>query len=209
MKNVLHALRLRKFQALAVTAIVAGAGAIAAIVPAVGASANSANVAGAARAANVTGAALPATVGRCTTTSLRVWLGIPGDGTAGPIYYSLELSNVSKAACTLDGYPGVSAVGLGGKQLGSAARRNSVQPPHLVTLAPGATAHVLLGITDPGFFSPSACPRVNAIGLRVYPPNDFGSTIVDFPFAACGKAGPSFLSVTVANAGVGIPGYNI
>ena len=206
MKNVLQALRLRKFQAIAITAIVAGAGAIAAIVPAVGASANSAT---AARAANVTSAALPATVGRCTTTTLRVWLGVPGDGTAGPIYYPLELSNVSKAACTLYGYPGVSAVGLGGKQLGSAARRNPVQPPHLVTLAPGATAHVLLGITDPGFFSPSACPRVNAIGLRVYPPNDFGSTVVDFPFAACGKAGPSFLSVSVVNAGVGIPGYNI
>jgi hypothetical protein len=103
----------------------------------------------------------------------------------------------------------VSAVAAGGKQLGSAARRNSVKPATLITLAKGATAHVLLGITDPGFFSPSACPRANAIGLRVYPPNDTSSTIVDFPFAACGKTGPSFLSVSVAIAGVGIPGYNL
>jgi hypothetical protein len=203
MKNVLHALRLRKFQALAVTAIVAGAGAIAAIVPAVGASANSVN------AATAASAALPTAVPRCTTATLRVWLGVPGDGAAGTIYYPLELSNVSTSACTLYGYPGVSAVGVGGTQLGSAARRNPVHPPSLVTLAAGATAHATVGITDPGFFNPSVCPRAHAIGLRVYPPNDFGSTIVDYPFAACGKPGPSFLSVTVVVAGVGIPGYNV
>jgi hypothetical protein len=203
MKNVLQALRLRKFQAIAVTAIVAGAGAIAAIVPAVGASANSANV------ASANSAALSASVSRCTTATHRVWLGVPGDGAAGTIYYPLEFSNISRSACTLYGYPGVSAVAGGGRQLGSAARRSSVTAPHTVTLAPGATAHVAVGITDPGFFSPTSCPRASAIGLRVYPPNDFGSTIVEFPLAACGKAGPSFLSVTVANAGVGIPGYNV
>jgi hypothetical protein len=197
MKTVLRALRLRKFQALAITAVVAGAGAAAAIVPTVAASASSDS------------AARPAVVHRCTTANLRVWLAVPGDGTAGPIYYQLELSNVSSSACTVYGYPGVSAVAAGGKQLGSAARRNSVKPATLITLAKGATAHVLLGITDPGFFSPSACPRANAIGLRVYPPNDTASTIVDFPFAACGKAGPSFLSVTVAEPGVGIPGYSV
>jgi hypothetical protein len=203
MKNVLRALRLRKVQALAVTAVVAGAGAAAAIVPTVAASASSDS------AARPASAVRPAAVPRCTTASLRVWLAVPGDGTAGPIYYALELSNVSKSACTIYGYPGVSAVGAGGKQLGSAARRNAVKPATLITLAKGATAHVQLGITDPGFFSPTACPRANAIGLRVYPPNDTASTIVDFPFAACGKAGPSFLSVSVAIPGVGIPGYNV
>jgi hypothetical protein len=146
---------------------------------------------------------------KCTTSDLRVWVGVPGDGTAGPIYYALELSNISNHACTLYGYPGVSAVGLGGKQLGSPARRDAVVTPHVVTLGKGATAHVRLGITDPGFFSPSACPRADAIGLRVYPPNDYASTIVPFSFSACGKKGPSFLSVTVAIAGVGIPGYNV
>ena len=194
MKNVLRALRQRKFQALAATVVAAGAIAATVAVPAVAAPAS---------------VAKPAAVSRCTISELRVWLGVPGDGTAGPIYYALELSNVSKSACTIYGYPGVSAVGAGGKQLGSAARRNAVKPATLITLAKGATAHVQLGITDPGFFSPTACPRANAIGLRVYPPNDTASTIVDFPFAACGKAGPSFLSVSVAIPGVGIPGYNV
>ena len=192
--KVLHALRQRKFQALAATAIVAGA--VAAAVPA-------------ASASTAADAATSAPVPKCTTSDLRVWMGVPGDGTAGPIYYALELSNISNHACTLYGYPGVSAVGVGGKQLGSAARRDAVQPKRLVTLAKGATAHVSVGITDPGFFSPSACPRADAIGLRVYPPNDYSSTIVEFPFSACGKKGPSFLSVTVAIAGVGIPGYNV
>jgi hypothetical protein len=149
-----------------------------------------------------------ATVHRCTTAGLRVWLGVPGDGTAGPVYFELELSNISSSACTMYGYPGVSAVGLGGKQLGTPARRNAIDPARLITLGKGATAHVLLGITDPGFFSPAACPRASAIGLRVYPPNDTASATVDFPFAACGKKGPSFLSVSVARAGTGIPGYS-
>jgi hypothetical protein len=201
-KNVLGALRRRKVQAIAATAIVAGGGAIAAIVPAVGASASQSV------AASTAAVSSTATLHSCTTANLRVWVGVPGDGTAGPVYYELELSNVSSSACTVYGYPGVSAVGLGGKQLGSAARRDAVDPAHLITLGKGATAHVLLGITDPGFFSPTACPKANAIGLRVYPPNDYGSTIVDFPFAACGKKGPSFLSVSVAIAGTGIPGYN-
>jgi Protein of unknown function (DUF4232) len=194
MKNVLRALRQRKFQALAASVIAAGAIAAAVAVPAVAAPAS---------------AAKPATVSRCTTSDLRVWMGVPGDGTAGPIYYALELSNISKHACTLYGYPGVSAVGLGGKQLGSPARRNAVVPPHVVTLGRGATAHVSLGIVDPGFFSPSACPRANAIGLRVYPPGATVSTIVPFSFAACGKKGPQFLSVSTVIAGVGIPGYNV
>jgi Protein of unknown function (DUF4232) len=203
MKNVLRALALHKVKAVAVTAVVAGAAAAAAIVPNIAASASSDS------AARPASAGQPATAHRCTTADLRVWLAVPGDGTAGPIYYALELSNVSSSACTVYGYPGVSAVAAGGKQLGSAARRDAVKPPTLITLAKGGTAHVLLGITDPGFFSPSACPRANAIGLRVYPPNDTASTIVDFPFAACGKAGPSFLSVSVAQPGVGIPGYNV
>ena len=193
MKNVLRTLRQRKFQALAAATAIA-AGAIAATIPAVAATASTAK---------------PATVSRCTISELRVWLGVPGDGTAGPIYYALELSNISNHACTLYGYPGVSAVGLGGKQLGSPARRDAVVTPHLVTLAKGATTHVELGITDPGFYSPSACPRANAIGLRVYPPGATASTIVPFAFAACGKKGPQFLSVSTVIAGVGIPGYNV
>ena len=184
----------REILALAATVVAAGAIAATVAVPAVAAPAS---------------VAKPATVSRCTISELRVWLGVPGDGTAGAIYYALELSNISNHTCTLYGYPGVSAVAPGGKQLGSPARRDAVVTPHVVTLTKGATVHVELGITDPGFYSPSACPRANATGLRVYPPGAVASTTVPFAFAACGKKGPQFLSVSTVIAGVGIPGYNV
>jgi hypothetical protein len=193
MKNVLRALRQRKFQALAATAVVAGAGAVAAIVPAVAASASQ---------------AAPATTPRCGNSAVRAWLGVPGDGAAGSFYYQLELSNISGHTCTLYGYPGVSAAGPGGVQMGSAAGRQAGDPEHVVTLANGATAHVLLRIADTGAFSPSACGPKNAIGLKVYPPNDTASQFVPLTFSACSKKGPVFLHVRVTVAGTGIPGYS-
>jgi hypothetical protein len=198
-KNVLRALRRRKFQAIAAATVIAGAGAVAAVVPAVTASASTA-------AASTTAA--PAFPAKCSTSALRVWLGVPGDGAAGSVYYQLELSNVSPHTCTLYGYPGVSAVGLGGVQLGSAAGRSAGDPEHVVVLTPGATAHALLQVADTGVYSPTACKPKSAIGLRVYPPNDTASQIVEYPFTACSKAGPVYLHVRVGVAGTGIPGYS-
>jgi hypothetical protein len=140
---------------------------------------------------------------------VTAWLGVPGNGAAGSTYYELELSNISGHTCTLYGYPGVSAVGPGGGQLGSAAGRELGDPEHVVTLANGATAHVLLQVTDTGNFSPSACDPKNAIGLKVYPPNDTAAKFIPFTFSACAKKGPVYLHVRVTVAGTGIPGYSL
>jgi hypothetical protein len=148
-------------------------------------------------------------VARCTTAQLRAWLGVPGDGSAGHVAYPLELSNISARACTLYGYPGVSAVGAGGAQLGSAASRDAGAPERTVTLAPGATSYAGLQLTDTGVYPKSACDPKAAIGLRVYPPNTTVSQIVDYPFTACAKKGPGFLSVRVVVAGTGIPGWSV
>jgi len=199
MKNVLRALRQRKFQALAATAVIAGAGGVAAIVPAVTASASTASP------------KAPAVAAKCASSALRVWLGVPGDGTAGSSYYQLELSNISAHTCTLYGYPGVSAVGLRGSQLvqlGSAAGREAGDPERVVTLTRGATAHVLLQIADTGVYSPSVCKPKNATGLKVYPPNDTVAQTVPFTFSACSKSGPVYLHVRTTVAGTGIPGYS-
>lgn len=190
MKNVLHAFRQRKFRVLAAAVITAGA--VAAIVPAVAASASQ------------SAAAVP----RCGNSDVRAWLGVPGDGTAGSTFYQLELSNISNHACTLYGYPGVSAVGPGGVQLGSAAGRSAGDPERLVTLARGATAHALLQIADTGVYPPLACARKNATGLKVYPPNDTAAQVIPFTFSACSKKGPVYLHVRVTVAGTGIPGYS-
>jgi hypothetical protein len=141
------------------------------------------------------GAAVSASTPKCTTSGLVVWLDTQASGTAGSTYYKLKFTNLSGHACTLRGYPGVSAVDLGRHKLGSAASQNNHLTPHLVSLAGGATATALLRIGDTGHFAPSTCGRVTAAGLRVYPPNQTTSEIVRFPFGACSRTGPGYLSV--------------
>jgi len=131
----------------------------------------------------------------CATSGLVVWLDTQGDGAAGSTYFNLEFANLSGHACTLLGYPGVSAVNLVGKQLGSAASRDKSGKPATVKLAAGGSATVVLRITDVGVFSSSACHQTTAAGLRVYPPNQTVSRVVPFPFAACTHTGTVYLSV--------------
>ena len=95
------------------------------------------------------GTAAPAATGRCLTDQVTDWLGFPGSQTAGSSYYQLEISNISQHACTLYGFPGVSAWRDGG-QVGSAAARAPGHPEDLLTLAPYSTVHVILQIVDVG-----------------------------------------------------------
>lgn len=151
-------------------------------------------------------AAQPA-VSRCFSGNLTEWLGTPGNGAAGSTYYELEISNISHRTCTLYGFPGVSAE-RGGKQLGSAAGRDSSHRDALVTLTPDATAHVILQVTDVGNFGSSACHPEQAEALRVYAPGAYSSHLVPFMFEACAKSGPVYLHVSATVAGTGIPGYS-
>src|SRR5438270_870617 len=97
-----------------------------------------ASVAGLSLAAVPTaGAAAPA----CRTGGLVIWMGTPGNGTAGTIFYTLNFTNLSGHACTLRGFPGVSAVNLGGRRLGQAAARDAGQTVRTITVAAGHTAH--------------------------------------------------------------------
>jgi hypothetical protein len=131
----------------------------------------------------------------CTTSGLVVWLNTMGNGAAGSIYYALEFTNLSGHRCTLAGYPGVSAVDLGGRRIGAAAARDPALAPRTVTLGAGANVGATLQIVDAGNFSRSACRPVTAAGLRVYPPNQRASKVVPFPFAACGHGGVGVLRV--------------
>lgn len=149
-----------------------------------------------------------ATAFRCPRGDLTSWLGVPGDGTAGSTYYQLEISNTSGQTCSLYGFPGVSALKAGGGQLGSAAGRTRGHTKLLVTLAPGATAHVVLQITDVGNYSPAACHPANAVALRVFAPGDYASMRFPFAFRGCARRGPVYLHVSTTIAGTGIPGYS-
>jgi Protein of unknown function (DUF4232) len=147
------------------------------------------------------GAAAAATP-KCTAANVQVWLGLGlGGGTAGSTYYPLEFSNVGRRACTLNGYPGVSAYGTSGTQVGPAAGRDTGRHG-TVTLARGATAHAILRVIDWGALCSTEVP---AAGLKVFSPGTTRSEPVPFSFGACAHRG--VLDVGPINPGVGIPGY--
>ena len=127
--------------------------------------------------------AVAASAPGCPTAGLVVWMNNE-QGAAGTFYSNLNFTNLSGHTCTLRGHPGVSAVNLGGAQLGQPAAWPSAALP-TVTLANGTTATAVLAITDVGVFSPAACHQVTAAGLRVSPPNQFTSKLVPYPFGAC------------------------
>ena len=143
---------------------------------------------------------------RCHTGSLTAWIGLPGDGTAGSTYYMLEISNTSRATCSLYGFPGVSAVGAGGHPVGRAAGRASYLTERPLTLTPDATVHAVLQITDVSNFTAAACHPVSADGLRVYAPGAFSSQVIPFSFRGCAKRGPVYLHISTTVGGTGIPG---
>ena len=123
-----------------------------------------------------------ATAPHCTTYELVIYLDVPvGNGYAGGSAYYIQFTNLSGHACTLRGYPGVSAVSLSGRQIGSPAGRGSPSTT-TVTLANGTTAHAQLLVADVANFGsrcatglparpgrPETFP--SAAGFRVYPPN--------------------------------------
>jgi hypothetical protein len=148
-----------------------------------------------------TTAALGAASPMCTTPQLVVWLDTEGDGAAGSTYYHLELTNLSGHACTLRGFPGVSAVTLAGKPIGAPASRDPVTKVRTIPLVSGATASAVLRIVDALNFPASRCHLTTAAGLRVYPPGSRGSRIAPFPFSACSVSGSSVLSVGTVTAG--------
>jgi hypothetical protein len=142
-----------------------------------------------------------------TTGNLDVWLNTMGNGAAGSSYYNLNFTNPSAHSCTLYGYPGVSGVTQAGIQLGSSAGRDAEHAPSVITLTsaktargfnndtPRSSATVVLQITVAENFPTSMCAPVTAAGLRVYPPGQKESTVVPFPYVACGNAGPRYLHV--------------
>jgi hypothetical protein len=152
------------------------------------------------------GSPASATAARCPAGFLTDWVGVPGDGAAGSTYYMLELSNTSGTTCTLYGFPGVSAVGAGGHQLGSAARRDYGRSELPLTLRPDQTVHAVLQITDVGNFPAGACHPATAVGLRVYAPGDYTAKVIPFSFRACATRGPVYLHVSTTIGGTGIPG---
>jgi len=157
-------------------------------------------------------AALSANVS-CPPSGLQAWLGLgtPGTGipAAGGTYYTLEFTNVSDRACSLYGYPEVSAYASNqvmSRQIGSAAIRDTSVRPRQVMLQPGATAHSVLQVAGTGTVSPIACVQVTAAELRVALPDQGRAAYVPVHIPVCSKKGHVSLSVQAIQARPGIPG---
>ena len=159
----------------------------------------------------------------CAMSGLEAWLGlgaaVPGGSGGYPAngtYYTLEFTNVSDRACSLYGYPGVSAYAEGGVpgsqiaggQIGSAAIRDTSVRPRPVTLAPGATAHAVLRVIVVST-PPAACAQVTAEELRVTLPDQDRPSFVPVHIPVCSQKRHASLSVQAIQARPGVPGYTM
>jgi hypothetical protein len=153
----------------------------------------------------------------CAPSGLEAWLGLGTTGSppgtsqrpqlAAGTTYTLEFTNVSSRACSLYGYPEVTA--YAGAQIGSAAVDDTSVRPQPVMLEPGATAHSVLRITGTGRFQPTACAQVTAPDLRVMLPDQAHPSFVPVHLAACSRKGPAFMSVQPIQPRPGIPGFTM
>ena len=168
------------------------------------AAAVAASSSGAVLAADTSHAA-PAAVRACTADDLGVWLAVAQlDGAAGSVYYPLQFTNLSRHACAMRGFAGVSAVDRNLHQLGSPAGRAHVVPVRTVVLAPGRTAHAVLRYGDVTVSTAPGChPTFRTFELRVYPPGQHHATYAAFDFEVCSHAGPVYMDIGPIQAGVG------
>lgn len=144
--------------------------------------------------AQATGAA--ASTPRCLNSQLAVSVRDVGDDDEGIYNLNVDFKNTSHSTCHLDGYPGVSAVGTHGNQLGDAATRNAHWPARMIVLTPGYTAHSVLGY-DSNRAHQSACAPAPANGFRIYPPGDHYAMYAPYKITACTKTGTQYNFLTI------------
>lgn len=154
--------------------------------------------------------AAPAAPPRCTAANLGAWIApARGQGAAGTVYYPLQLTNLGRSACSLAGFPGVSAVTRTGTQLGSPAARSVAGSRARVIIGAGGTAHAILAYHDVAVSTAPGCrPVGTAAALKVYPPGSTTATealvsAVVFSEGACSRAGVAYLGVSPVQPGPG------
>jgi len=146
----------------------------------------------------------------CATSGLQAWLGLGTAATAEGTYYTLEFTNVSDRACSLFGYPEVSAYRDTPKArgpIGSAAVRDTSVRPKPVMLPPGATAHAGLRVTSSA--EQASCAQVTAEELRIALPRQARPAFVPAYIPVCSQKGQVSLRVQAIQARPGVPGFTV
>lgn len=145
---------------------------------------------------------------RCAASDLGVWVATNQTNVAaGTQLMPIEFTNLSRHTCTLEGFPGVSAIGANGKQLGSPAVWVHAVKATLVKLVPSATGYAMLAYSD---VVTSNCPSASkraAAELRVYAPGETNPDYAFWSLETCTAPGQtSFLRVRVIAPGIGVLG---
>ena len=131
----------------------------------------------------------------CAPANLVVWAGPQaGGGTAGGFGYEIKFTNLGTGACTLAGFPGVSAVDLKGRRIGAAATHGAGKVKQIV-LSPDQSALATLQIADALNFPKAKCAPTMAAGLRVALPGGSGAKVAPIAFETCAKPSAKTLSV--------------
>lgn len=117
-----------------------------------------------------------------------------GGGAAGSVYRQIIFTNTTDAECEITGYPGVSYVDAAGTQVGAPADREPGESATVV-LGPGESAIAPVKQTYAENYG-AECELTDVAGLRVYPPNDTDSLVVDQTGTAC--AAEDVVLMTVA-----------
>ncbi len=143
---------------------------------------------------------------KCGPADLGVWVARDqSDVAAGTAFFRLEFTNLSHHACTLYGFPGVSARASNGKLLGNPAARDDAVKARTVRLAPGATGYALLAYSD--VVTSNCTKKVTAAYLLVYAPDQFVANTAFWSLTACTAAGQkNFLRIRVIAPGIGVVG---
>jgi hypothetical protein len=163
-----------------------------------------ASAASAAASAASSSAGTPGAAGTgCATRDLKATVGAT-QGAAGSIYQVIDFTNISGAACTLFGYPGVAfAGGTPVTQIGAAAARSPASSAKLVTLGAGKTAYALLRITQAGNYPASQCLPKASTYLQIYPPNQTTPIYLAYKSTACSSSKVNLLTIGVVRPGSG------
>ena len=134
----------------------------------------------------------------CATAqlTLRIGGGLVSDG--ADIYY-IYFKNTAAAACTLRGYPGVSAVtgpDDSASQIGSDAKRASTSPVASQLLKPGRSVQATLRFARTGNFVLPQCQHVNVLFLKIFPPGGATAAYAGIDEQVCAETTLPTMTIT-------------
>lgn len=124
---------------------------------------------------------------RCHTASLQTKSVTDVPGEIGQIF-TVVLTNVGKATCQTQGWPGVSFVDAAGKDLGDAERVGSA--PQAQTLPPGTAVQVTVRLSNPAGGNGCSGGAPSSRTVLLTPPNETDHLTVPLPhtFLVCRPA---------------------